>query len=69
MDQGIIQTVKLKYRKCQLQHVLAEMDICATKTGSQILKEITILQAIYWINSAWKEVKVETIQVFCHIRI
>ena len=62
MDQGIIQTVKLKYRKRQLQHVLAEMEVCATKTGSQILKDITILQAIYWINSAWKEVKVETIQ-------
>ncbi|XP_052281042.1 tigger transposable element-derived protein 4-like [Dreissena polymorpha] len=46
MDQGIIQTVKLKYRKRQLPHVLAEMDRQETKTGPQILTEINVLQAI-----------------------
>ncbi|KAJ8300510.1 hypothetical protein KUTeg_022029 [Tegillarca granosa] len=28
----------------------------------ELLKEINVLQAIYWINSAWKEVELSTIQ-------
>lgn len=62
MDQGIIQTMKLKYRKRQLQHILSAMEKDKTKCGSELLKEINVLQAIYWINSAWKEVELSTIQ-------
>ncbi|XP_033730203.1 tigger transposable element-derived protein 4-like [Pecten maximus] len=61
MDQGIIQTLKLKYRKRQLKHVIRAMDKDKTKCGTQLLKDITLLQAIYWIDSAWKEVDVTTI--------
>ncbi|XP_052262071.1 tigger transposable element-derived protein 4-like [Dreissena polymorpha] len=55
MDQGIIQTMKLKYRKRQLQHVMMELERSSATTGPQILKEVNILQAIYWVISAWKE--------------
>jgi hypothetical protein len=61
MDAGIIQTTKLKYRKRQLQHVLVTMEKNPTKLGPEILREITILQAIYWISAAWKEVESDTI--------
>ena len=62
MDQGIIQTMKLKYRKKQLQHVISAMEKDTSKCGSQLLKEINILQAIYWVHDAWKHVEASTIQ-------
>jgi hypothetical protein len=62
MDAGIIQAVKLKYRKRQLQHVLLEMEKHPTKLGPEILRDINVLQAIYWINSSWQEVATDTIQ-------
>ncbi|XP_053392576.1 tigger transposable element-derived protein 6-like [Mercenaria mercenaria] len=44
MDAGIIQTMKLKYRKRQMQHVLMEMDKHTAKTGPQVLRDITVLE-------------------------
>jgi hypothetical protein len=46
MDQGIIQATKLKFRKRQI----SQMDKGVSKTGSQILKDISILDAIFWIT-------------------
>ncbi|XP_060587924.1 tigger transposable element-derived protein 6-like [Ruditapes philippinarum] len=60
MDQGIIQTPKLKYRKKQLQHILVKVD-SSNKVGSQLLKEISVLDAIYWIDAAWRDIKAKTI--------
>lgn len=62
MDQGIIQTMKLKYRKRQLQFVINQMDRQPTKTGSEILKTVSVLDAVYWVASSWKEVEASTIQ-------
>lgn len=61
MDAGIIQAVKLKYRRRQLQHVLTELEKDKTKLGPEILRQITILQAIYWVSGAWREVESDTI--------
>lgn len=33
-----------------------------SKCGSELLKNINILQAIYWINHSWQEVETSTIQ-------
>jgi hypothetical protein len=33
-----------------------------SKCGSELLKNINILQAIYWINRSWQEVETSTIQ-------
>ena len=62
MDQGIIQTIKLKFCKRQLRHVISEMEKDKSKCGSELLKNINILQAIYWINRSWQEVETSTIQ-------
>lgn len=61
MDQGIIQALKLKYRSRQLSFIVSQMER-NDKVGSQVLKEISILDAIYWINGSWKEVNPTTIQ-------
>ena len=60
MDAGIIQTLKLKYRKRQLQRLIVEMDKHPSKTGSQLLREIDVLDAT-WISAAWKETEPMTI--------
>ena len=65
MDQGIIQTLKLKYRRRQLQQLLSATD--NTQDCSQLLKGITILDAIYWIAKSWDEVEPSTIQK-CFLR-
>jgi len=62
MDQGIIQTGKLKFRKRQLQHIISELEKDKSKCGSELLKTINILQAIYWINRSWQEVESSTIR-------
>ena len=61
MDQGIIQTLKLKYRKRQMKNVISQMSAYKKKTGAQLLKDITILQAIHWIATSWDEVEATTI--------
>ncbi|WAR08354.1 LOW QUALITY PROTEIN: TIGD4-like protein, partial [Mya arenaria] len=52
MDTGIIQMLKLKYRK---RHVLGEMERNNSQTGPEILRVLNILQAIYWFNSSLNE--------------
>jgi hypothetical protein len=50
------------YNKVEVQEGPATT--CArrpTKLGPEILREITILQAYYWISAAWKEVDSDTI--------
>ena len=61
MDQGIIQSLKLKYRQRQLQHVVNIMDSKPGKSGPELLKEISILDAIYWIARSWSQVEESTI--------
>ena len=61
MDQGIIQAFNLKYRKRQLQHVIKKMDLCQGKTGTDLLKEISILDVVYWTSGSWNEVDCSTI--------
>ena len=60
MDKGVIQALKLKYRKRQLQFMIAQKE--KTLSGSEILKKISVLEAIYWINRSWREVEASTIE-------
>lgn len=47
MDQGIIQTFKLKFHKRQSNKVLKEMEKHISMTGTEPLKLINILDAVY----------------------
>ena len=42
--------------------MISEMDRRPEACGSQILKTISILDAIYWVNQTWNEVQPSTIQ-------
>jgi hypothetical protein len=38
------------------------MDKGESKTGTQILKDISVLDAIFWISRSWDEVEIATIE-------
>lgn len=62
MDQGIIQALKLRYRRHQLQETIMKMDPDKTLNGSDLLKQISVLDAIYWISNSWNDLDNSTIQ-------
>ena len=55
MDQGIIQALKLKFYKQQSQCIISKMEK-SPLSGTDLLKEVTVLDTIYWINRAWKDI-------------
>ena len=55
MDQGIIQALKLKFYKQQSQCIISKMEN-SPLSGTELLKEVTVLDTIYWINRAWKDI-------------
>ena len=59
-DAGVIQAVKMNYRKKLLRHILIKMDECST--SSEIAKTVTILDAIIWIKTVWDTLQASTIQ-------
>jgi len=50
----------------QLLHIVKEMDRSPSLCGTELLKQITCLDAIYWVSNAWKEVEATTIQKCFH---
>lgn len=58
LDQGVIRTFKAHYRRYLVQHIIAT----AARVHSADDVVITALDAIYWIDSAWKSVSEVTIQ-------
>ena len=61
LDQGIILAMKRKYRKTQLRYIITQMERSKEKDCSQLLKEINVLKAIYWIEQASNDIKCDTI--------
>ncbi|XP_045467026.1 tigger transposable element-derived protein 6-like [Harmonia axyridis] len=60
LDQGIIKNVKFFYRDLILKHVLSKMD--SASSASELSKSINILEALYFIKTAWDNVAQRTIQ-------
>lgn len=58
MDQGIIRSFKAYYRRQLVQHIIASADVA--HTADDIV--ITALDAICWIDLAWKSITELTIQ-------
>ncbi|KAI8498726.1 hypothetical protein Bbelb_231790 [Branchiostoma belcheri] len=52
---GIIQTVMLNYRKLQLNRTVSDLQKDKEATGMDIVKKITVLDAIRWVDKAWKK--------------
>lgn len=59
MDQGVINDLKLKYRKKMLTHVL---DDESSESLAERIKKINIKDVIYWLAQSWENVKPETIK-------
>ncbi|KAF0740487.1 tigger transposable element-derived protein 6-like, partial [Aphis craccivora] len=60
MDQGIIYCVKLYYRRLLMQSLIANVDKISVL--SELSKNITVLQAIQWLNVAVNKLKPQTIK-------
>ena len=60
-DAGIIQAVKMQYRKQLLRHVLRKMENDETGTASALSKSVTVLDAIMWLKVAWDALKASTV--------
>ena len=60
LDLGIIKNFKVHYPKRLLYHILTKMDTCST--AHDIIKSVTILDAIRWVTLAWEKASPETIQ-------
>lgn len=59
LDQGIIRNFKFYYRNLILKHILSEIN--SGKKASEISKSINVLEALYFIKTAWNKVSSETI--------
>lgn len=59
LDQGIIKNFKHKYRKLVLMHLIS--NISETTTQQDLVKKIDVLQAVGWIDKAWKAVTESTV--------
>ncbi|KAK6487620.1 tigger transposable element-derived protein 6-like, partial [Huso huso] len=59
LEQGIIQNVKLLYRTHLMSNLVAKINNSSSAT--ELSKSITVLDAIYWIEQAWSQVKDSTI--------
>ena len=58
MDQGIIRNVKVHYRKLLMQYLFANMD--CTPSGSELARNVSVLDAVIWISQAVKKLLPET---------
>ena len=59
LDQGIIQTIKLEYRRSLLTKLLSASEEC--KTATEFTASISVLDAVRWIRAAWNSLQESTI--------
>lgn len=59
LDQGIIQAMKLQYRKRVVSKILAEID--KDVEASKLAKTITVLDAVHWIGDSVKAIRPSTV--------
>lgn len=62
MDQGVIQTMKLKFRKRQLRYILQKLEANKEMTGPELMRTTDVLQSIYWVDQSWRDVDPDTIK-------
>ena len=59
LDQGIIRAFKARYRKHMLRYLVCRIEVADNAT--ELCKQLTLLDAINWLASAWDETKESTI--------
>ncbi len=61
MDQGILEATKRLYKKSLLRHIVLENE-ANSMSIPDILKKLTIKEAVYWSAQAWDEIKSDTLR-------
>ena len=61
LDQGLLEGMKRQYKKYLLRHIILE-NSASSLTVPDIVKRLTIRDAVYWIAQAWEEVSPITIK-------
>jgi hypothetical protein len=59
LDLGIIRAFKARYRKMMLSHLISNIENCVTVT--ELTKQISVLDAINWINKSWNDINASTV--------
>ena len=62
MDQGVIKAVKTRYKKLLLTSLLQKLEDCETVT--ELVKKVTVLDAVNWVCKAWNDLPPTTIQKY-----
>jgi hypothetical protein len=60
MDQGVINCVKLNYRKLVMQSLIVNTE--SSSSASKLARSISVLEAVMWIAEAVKQVSPETVK-------
>ena len=61
LDQGLLEALKRRYKKCLLRHIVLE-NSASSLTVPDIVKGLTIKDAVYWVSQAWEDVSPITIK-------
>lgn len=59
LDQGIIQSFKLRYRRSLMDKLLASAEYC--KSSTEFTASINVLDSVRWIRAAWDSLDRSTI--------
>ena len=60
MDQGILEALKRQYKKQLLRHLIIQ-DHSSTLSVPDVLKQLTIKDAVYWCAQAWEEITAQSL--------
>jgi hypothetical protein len=60
LDKGIIQSMKLQYRKQLMQALINAADKC--NIVAEFTQTVTVLNAIWWVHGAWENVSPEAVK-------
>ena len=61
LDQGLLEALKRRYKKCLLRHIVLE-NSASSLTVPDIVKGLTIKDAVYWVSQAWEDVSPITVK-------
>lgn len=60
LDKGVIKQFNLEHSRRILQYLIVRIDDC--NSAFQLVKEVTVSDAVSWIKPSWRNVKIKTIR-------
>ena len=60
-DQGIIELTKRGFKNRLLDFIMEQMDEDSESTAPQLVRKVMLLNAILWLEEAWKQLPATTI--------